>query len=117
MDGTDIVEVIRSRCRRWYRIWVAYGRGIRLVDASEAITTAVEADRTFTGTSGLFAPVVWGVTTLVGNADREIAVEWDLGIPAIGTCLSDALDASSVERVQSGVHHGINYAGIQTDLI
>jgi hypothetical protein len=61
LDATDIVEVIRGRWHRWsrwYRIWVAYGRGIRLVDASEAITTAVEADRTFTGTFGLFTPAV-----------------------------------------------------------
>lgn len=34
--------------------------------------------------------------------------KFHLSIPAVGTCLSDALDTPRVERVQRQVHHGIN---------
>lgn len=106
---TDViqVQVISGWHHRRHRIGIAYGRGIRFVDTSEAITTAVRADRPFSRTFGLFAPVVRGVTTLVESADRGCR----LAVPAVGTCLSDALDTPSMDGVEGHVHNGMNSMG------
>lgn len=65
---------------------------------------AVRADRPFSRTFGLFAPVVRGVKTLVKSADRGCR----LAVPAVGTCLSDALDTPSMGGAESHVHDRMN---------
>jgi hypothetical protein len=90
-------------------IRIAYSGGIRLVDTSQTITTAVQADRPFASAFGLFTPVIQSVTALVKSTKRRFQIS--LAVPAVGTCLSNAFDTPCMKGVEGHIHDGINSIG------